>query len=85
MRNRRNTNMENFKFNDLVYERPDFDQMGKEQEERTERLKNAASYEEAKKIFLENDEASKKLMTMCTIGSIRHTLDTTDEFYEKRR
>ena len=52
MMNRRNASMENFKFNDLVYERPDFEQIGKEQEERTERLKNAASYEEAKKVFL---------------------------------
>lgn len=29
------------------------------------------------------EEMSKNFSTDCTIASIRHTLDTTDEFYEK--
>ena len=75
--------MEQFKFEDLEYVRPDFDRLGQIVDGYTDRLKKAASYEEAKAVFLEQDETSKKLTTVCTIASVRHTLDTTDEFYEK--
>ena len=75
--------MEQFKFEDLEYVRPDFDKLGQTVDGYTDRLKKAASYEEAKAVFLEQDETLKKLTTVCTIASVRHTLDTTDEFYEK--
>ncbi len=75
--------MENFKFDELEYVRPDFDKLAQQLDEMTEKLKNAKSYEEAKSLFLELDGKQQELFTMVTIASVRHTLDTTDELYEK--
>lgn len=71
-----------FKFEDLEYIRPDFEAFGKKMDMFIERMQKAASFQEAKEIFLEEDEADKELGTMFTIASVRHTVDTTDEFYE---
>lgn len=75
--------MEDFKFSTLEYKRPDFEKIGAFAEEITEKIKNAASYEELKGYMEQMEEMSKNFSTDCTIASIRHTLDTTDEFYEK--
>ena len=40
--------MEDFKFSTLEYKRPDFEKIGAFAEEITEKIKNAASYEELK-------------------------------------
>lgn len=75
--------MEDFKFSTLEYKRPDFEKTGAFAEEITEKIKNAASYGELKGYMEQMEEMSKNFSTDCTIASIRHTLDTTDEFYEK--
>lgn len=75
--------MEQFKFEELVYERPDFSSMEQKIDELIERLKNATSYDEAKKVYLEYDQSDQKLSTLISIVHIRHTLDTTNEYYEK--
>lgn len=75
--------MENFKFQELEYVRPDFDGLKKTWEDATEQVKNAKSAEEVKAVMHRVEEAENHMETMYTICSIRNTLDTTDEFYEK--
>ena len=70
------------KFKDMPYARPDIEAAKQKLAEQTERLKNAASYEEAKALFLEMEEDSKHFQTMATLVSVRHSIDTRDEFYD---
>jgi len=70
------------KFKDMPYERPDFEAAKQTLVELTRRLKEATSYEEAKAVFLESEEGAKHLHTMATLVSIRHSIDTRDEFYD---
>lgn len=74
--------MENFKFEDLKYERIDFKAYSEMLKEYTDKMKKAGSYEEARGIFLEADKHFDHAMTTFTIAHIRHTLNTADEFYE---
>lgn len=75
--------MADFKFSTLEYKRPDFEGLSSLAVQATERIKNAASYEDVKKVMAEMEAKTNDFMTDCTIASIRHTLDTTDTFYEK--
>ena len=75
--------MEHFKFSSLEYKRPDFEAIGAFAEELTEKIKNAASYAELKELMAEMEQVSNDMSTDCVIASIRHTLDTRDEYYEK--
>lgn len=75
--------MADFKFSTLEYKRPDFEGLSSLAVRATERIKNAASYEDVKKVMAEMEAKTNDFMTDCTIASIRHTLDTTDTFYEK--
>ena len=74
--------MKDFKFDKLEYVRPDLTKFKETLSNLTNQLKNASSYEEAKKVFLLEDEKIQELSTMYTIAFVRNTLDTTDEFYE---
>ena len=77
--------MSDFTFSTLEYQRPDFAAVGAFAEQMAERVKQAGSYEELKALMKESEEASKDFSTMCVIASIRNTLDTRDEFYEKEQ
>lgn len=72
-----------FKFKDIQYTRPDCEAFQKLAEENAEKIKNAVSYSEAKKVFLEFDKAESEFFDMGNIAYIRHTIDTSDEFYDK--
>lgn len=72
-----------FKFKDIQYTRPDFEAFQKLAEDNAEKIKNAVSYSEAKRIFLEFDKAESEFFDMGNIAYIRHTIDTSDEFYDK--
>ena len=72
-----------FKFKDIQYTRPDCEAFQKLAEDNAEKIKNAVSYSEAKKIFLEFDKAESEFFDMGNIVYIRHTIDTSDEFYDK--
>ena len=72
-----------FKFKDIQYTRPDCAAFQKLAEDNAEKIKNAVSYSEAKKIFLEFDKAESEFFDMGNIAYIRHTIDTSDEFYDK--
>ena len=72
-----------FKFKDIQYTRPDCEAFQKLAEDNAEKIKNAVSYSEAKKVFLEFDKAESEFFDMGNIAYIRHTIDTSDEFYDK--
>ena len=72
-----------FKFKDIQYVRPDFTAMQKLAENSAEKIKNAVSYEKAKNIFLAFDKEESEFFDMTTVAYIRHTIDTSDEFYDK--
>lgn len=72
-----------FKFKDIQYTRPDCEAFQKLAEDNAEKIRNAVSYSEAKRIFLEFDKAESEFFDMGNIAYIRHTIDTSDEFYDK--
>ena len=73
------------KFSEMPYERPDVEEMKKGFRAFTERLKNAASYEEAREVFLEYDKQYKKDDAPITLAYIRQSIDTRDEFYNAEK
>ena len=73
------------KFSEMPYERPDVEEMKKGFRAFTERLKNAASYEEAREVFLEREELRGLIKTMVEIAFIRRNMDRDDEFYKEER
>ena len=71
------------KFSEMPYTRPDLEKLKAKQSELTEKLKNAKSYQEAKAIFLEQQEETKHVITLSTLASTRHSIDTRDEYYNE--
>ena len=71
------------RFTEMPYERPDIEAINKEMQSLTEELEAAASYREAKEVFLKEQELDNRLITVSTLASIRHSIDTRDEFYDK--
>ncbi len=70
-------------FNDFEYKRIDIDLVKKEGHELLEQFKNAESFDEANRIFSDFNESAKEAMTMRTLCSIRHSINTEDKFYEE--
>ena len=71
------------KFSQMVYERPDLEKIKQQLTELTDSLEKAESYEEAKKVFLEEDVFCRHVETLSTLANIRHTIDTRDLFYDE--
>jgi len=71
----------NMKFSQMPYERPNLEEVKKDLAALVEKLKAATSYEEAKAVFLEKEKYEKHISTYGTLASIRHSIDTRDEFY----
>ena len=71
------------KFKDMKYERIAYEDIISKVNALTGRLKNAASYAEAREIYLEEDREQRHVQTMETLVSIRHSIDTRDKFYEE--
>ena len=69
-------------FSDIEYTRPDFEKLRAFYEEMSARVNNAKSYEEVKQCILDEEEFSSHVYTMATVMNIRHTVDTSDKFYE---
>ena len=70
-------------FSELEYIRPDFEALKVAYTDLSARVAAAKSYEEVKACMKEEEEISSHASTMAVIASIRHTVDTSDEFYEK--
>ncbi|MBQ4426867.1 MAG: M3 family oligoendopeptidase [Oscillospiraceae bacterium] len=73
------------KFSEMQYTRPDLDEAGAKLSSLAEKLSGAESYDEAKAIFLEKEELLRHIDTLSNLVSIRHSIDTRDEFYDKEQ
>ena len=73
------------KFKDMTYERIDFAKAKAELSEIMEKSKAAKSGEEQFEVHKMFYRLNDKIQTQVTLCSIRHTIDTTDEFYEKEQ
>ncbi|MBR0113863.1 MAG: M3 family oligoendopeptidase, partial [Firmicutes bacterium] len=67
----------------MKYERPDGGALKKELAALAEKLDKAEDYGAAKDAFLRIEELSADFSTLSTLVSIRHSIDTRDEFYDK--
>lgn len=70
------------KFSEMKYGRPDLAAVKDELHALTERLKAARDYAEAREAFLAHEAAYIHMETQATLASVRHTIDTRDEFYD---
>ena len=70
-------------FQELEYARPDFEELKAFYDTLCGRIKAAQSYEEVKACMMEEERVSSRFNTMAVIVQIRHTVDTSDEFYDK--
>ena len=70
------------KFSEMTYTRPDAESTKQHLAALTEQLKTAKSYEEARKVFLAQQEQAKHISTASTLASVRHSIDTRDSFYD---
>lgn len=71
------------KFSQMPYTRPDGEAAKQRLAELTRQLKAAATYQEARAVFLTQQEEAKHLYTTATLSSIRHSIDTRDAFYDE--
>ena len=70
------------KFSQMVYERPDLEAVKQQLTDLTARMKTAKSYDEARKLFIEEDNLERHLETAMTLVHVRHSIDTRDTFYD---
>ncbi len=70
------------KFSEMQYTRPDIDAVKAQLNTLCERLASANDYAEARAIFSEKEALEKHVGTMATLCSIRHSINTKDEFYD---
>lgn len=73
------------KFNEFKYERPDLEIFKKQMEDLIETLNGDVTVEQECAIVHEVFELQEELDTMVTLVSIRHSIDTKDDFYEKEQ
>lgn len=71
------------KFTDYLYERPDFESYQKEYLVQVENLKNATELDVAKEALNSLNVLRRTIDTANNLASIRNSIDTNDEFYEK--
>ena len=74
--------MDMVQFQDMPYTRPDMEALKAAYGQTAEKLKSAASYEEARSAFFALQQAEEERGTMAALCSVRNTIDTTDPFYE---
>jgi len=70
------------KFEEYRYERPDMEKVKKEAKDYIEKIKNASSTEEVVNYIRQFNDLRSHVETMITLVSIRHSIDTRDEFYK---
>ena len=71
------------KFSEMKYERLNKEQLKKDMLSYIEAFSSSKTFEEANKCFIEFDKISRHVDTMATLASIRNSINTKDEFYEK--
>jgi len=73
------------KFNEYVYKRPNLENLSNKVNEYVEKIKSSKNVEEVLEIVKQMTTISKDIDTYATLCSIRNSVDTTDEFYEKEQ
>nr|WP_300001948.1 M3 family oligoendopeptidase [Tissierella sp.] len=71
------------KFKDYKYERPDLESLSKRFETLIEEFKDAENVEAQNEVIRKINKIRNNIETMASLVSIRHSIDTRDEFYEK--
>ncbi len=71
------------KFSELKYEHLDYEELREEFEEKLGRLKNAKGLKEYLDVFKEINVFRGHISSMKELCSIRHTINTVDEYYDK--
>ncbi|MDE6104235.1 MAG: M3 family oligoendopeptidase [Clostridia bacterium] len=74
--------MQNFKFSEIKYARPDMEKLRAELKSYIKSFKSAKSFEEADALFLNYEKSFEHFDTMRTVAHIRNTADMNDKFYE---
>lgn len=69
------------KFKDYKYERPDLSKITDEFNELLEKFNNSKTFEEQNEVMKEINKVRNHVDTMGTLVSIRHSINTEDEFY----
>lgn len=70
------------KFSEMKYERPDLDSFKKLIADMTRELREAKDYARARDVFVRKEQEEKHISTAASLASIRHSIDTRDEFYD---
>lgn len=70
------------KFQDYRYERPNYDEIKTQMERAFAKMENAETAEAQLEAIKGINKLRSHLQTMQTISNIRHTIDTTDAFYD---
>lgn len=73
------------KFSEFKYERPDYSRIRIQFEDLVKAIENSKSYEELKKNIDEINKLRNHIESMATLVSIRYSINTQDEFYEKEK
>jgi len=73
------------KFQDMIYQRPDFEQEIKDAQDLLGKLGGARDEAAFFEALLALDSQGRRLATQNTLCQIRHTIDTRDEFYTKEQ
>ena len=70
------------KFNEYIYLRPDYAEISAQLNDLTEKFAVAETSEQQLKLITDINTIRNHVTTMGTISSIRHSIDTENEFYE---
>lgn len=71
------------KFQDYKYERPNYEEIKKSFLDLVNKMKSAEDYKAQHGYIMDLNNIRKHIETMSTIASIRNSINTADEFYEK--
>ena len=71
------------KFTEMPYTRPDLEALRAQSQVVLQRIQNAASAQEVIDAYLEMDNVSRAVRTNISLAYVRHTIDTTDKFYDE--
>ena len=73
------------KFSEIVYTSPDFEKYEKEYKLAIESLKTASNITTQKEAIHQISILAREIETMTSLAYVRHSINTTDEFYEKEQ
>lgn len=63
------------KFSEIPYTRPDIEEVKNEMQKLTEEFKAAATYKEARDLFVRKDALERHLESVSTLAQIRHSIE----------